>query len=131
MAAEMLLNHVGLVSSSEEKSDRFFTGVLELEKTRTSRLSAELSSRLFGIDEDLEMLNYGNGDVLFEVFVPGRSDIAPHPVSHVCLEVPERSAFLERCAAMGVAIVEVPKGESVVVFVRDYDGNLYEIKEKR
>ena len=127
----MLLNHVGLVSSSEEKSDRFFSDVLGLEKTRTSLLSAELSARLFGIDEDLTLLHYGNGDLLFEVFVASRSDLAPHVVNHVCLEVPERSAFLERCAALGVAIVEVPKGESVVIFVKDYDGNLYEIKEKR
>ena len=131
MTSDMRLQHVGLVTRSEEKSDRFFTGVLGLEKTRSSRLPAELSSRLFGIDEDLAMLNYGNDDLLFEIFVSSRSDLAPHSVSHVCLEVPERSAFLERCAMMDVEIVEVPKGDSVVVFIEDYDGNLYEIKEKR
>jgi len=131
MAVAVILNHVGLVSSSEENSDRFFTGVPGLERMRTSRLSAGLSARPFRIDEDLAMLNCGEGDLLFEVFVPSRSDVAPPAASHVCQEVPERSAFLERCAAMDVAIVEVPEGDSVVVCVKDYDGNLHESKERR
>ena len=127
----MLLNHIGLVSSSEEQSDRFFTKALGLTKVRTGTLSAELARRLFDLDEDFTLLHYGDGELQFEVFVPLHGDLAPHVMSHVCLEVTDRSTFLERCRALGVAIVEAPKGDSLVVFVKDFDGNLFEIKEKR
>jgi catechol 2,3-dioxygenase-like lactoylglutathione lyase family enzyme len=127
----MHLNHVGLVSSSREKSDRFFSGLLEMERIKSSPLSAELAEQLFGIGQDFELLHYGKGDLLVEVFVPSRSELAPHRMSHLCLEVADRSALLEKCAAMGVSVTEAPKGDSVVVFIKDYDGNLFEIKQQR
>lgn len=127
----MLLNHVGIVSSSEEKSDRFFQGVLGLEKTKTSELSAELSARLFDINEGCKLVYYGNEALLFEVFLLGRSDFGGKKVDHVCLEVTDRGEFLAKCAVNGVTVLEVPKGDSVVVFIEDYDGNLFEIKQKQ
>jgi catechol 2,3-dioxygenase-like lactoylglutathione lyase family enzyme len=126
----MHLNHVGLVSSSQEKSDRFFANLLGMERIKSSSLSAELAEQLFGIGEDLELLHYGVGDLLVEVFVPSRSNLAAHRMSHLCLEVADRSSLLEKCAAMGVTVIEALKDDSVVVFIKDYDGNLFEIKQQ-
>jgi catechol 2,3-dioxygenase-like lactoylglutathione lyase family enzyme len=127
----MRLIHAGLVSSSEDKADRFFGGVLGLEKTRRGELSAELASRLFGIDAGCGIVYYGCGDFELEVFLTGRPEAADGRISHLCLEVTNRSELLATCAAAGVAVREAPKGDSLVVFIEDEDGNLYEIKERR
>jgi catechol 2,3-dioxygenase-like lactoylglutathione lyase family enzyme len=130
----MRLIHAGLVSSSEDKADRFFAGVLGLEKTRRSALSAELADRLFGIDAGCKIVYYGCGDLELEVFLidqTGPPEIAGSRISHLCLEVASRSELLARCAAAGVAMRDAPKGDSLVVFIEDEDGNLYEIKERR
>ena len=127
----MRLVHAGLVSSSEDKADRFFAGVLGLEKTRRSELSAELAGRLFSIDSGCEIVYYECGDFELEVFLAGRPEVVDGRISHLCLEVPSRSELLASCAAAGIAVRDAPKGDSLVVFIEDEDGNLYEIKERR
>jgi len=127
----MRLVHAGLVSSSEDRADRFFGSVLGLEKTRRSELSAELADRLFGVDGGCEIVYYGSGDVELEVFLTRLPETAPSIIGHLCLEVASRAELLERCAAVGVAVREAPKGDSLIVFIEDEDGNLFEIKERR
>jgi len=127
----MRLIHAGLVSSSEDKADRFFGGVLGLEKTRRSELSAELANRLFGVDAGCEIVYYGSGDLELEVFLTRPPEMAGSRIGHLCLEVASRAELLARCAEMGVAVRQAPKGDSLIVFIEDEDGNLFEIKERR
>ena len=49
-------------------------------------------------------------------------------IDHVCLAVDKLEAFLEKCRNMGVEIARVPKGDAVITFIKDYDGNLFELK---
>ena len=49
-------------------------------------------------------------------------------IDHVCLEVDSLEAFLEACRKMEVEIVQVPKGDAMITFIKDDDGNLFEIK---
>ena len=127
----MRLIHAALVSRSEDRADRFFANVLGLEKTRKSELSAELADRLFGVDAGCEIVYYGSGDLEIEVFLTAPPEVAAGRVDHLCLEVASRAELLARCAAAGVPVREAPKGDYVVVFIEDEDGNLYEIKERR
>ena len=127
----MRLVHAGLVSSSEDEADRFFGDVLGFEKTRRSELSAELAGRLFGVDGGCEIVYYGGGDVELEVFLTRPPGAAASRIGHLCLEVASRTDLLARCAEMGVAVREARKGDSLIVFIEDGDGNLFEIKERR
>jgi catechol 2,3-dioxygenase-like lactoylglutathione lyase family enzyme len=123
------LIHAGLVSRSEERADRFFGDVLGLEKTRKSELPAELAKPLFGVEAGCEIVYYEGEDLVLEVFLTGRPEVAPQRISHLCLEVASRSELLARCAEAGVAVRQARKGDRAVVFIEDGDGNLYEIKE--
>ena len=127
----MRLIHAGLVSSSEDRADRFFSGVLGFEKTRRSELSAELADRLFGVDGGCEIVYYRSGDLELEVFLIGLPEPAGSRIGHLCLEVASRAELLARCEEMGVAVRQAPKGDSLIVFIEDEDGNLFEIKERR
>jgi catechol 2,3-dioxygenase-like lactoylglutathione lyase family enzyme len=50
-------------------------------------------------------------------------------VSHCCLTVDNRDAFLETCERMDVTIHRIPRPDgSFLVFIEDGDKNLFEIK---
>ena len=64
----------------------------------------------------------------FEVFIDPNREPSNDPIVHACLMIEDRDAFLARCEDHDLEIIRVPKGTSVLTFIRDYDGNLYEIK---
>ena len=43
-------------------------------------------------------------------------------------EVKDREEFIRRCEAMHLEVNRIPKGDTLLTFVKDYDGNLFEIK---
>lgn len=126
----MKVQHVALVCRSEENSDRFYRDLLGLERTRSFTVPAELSRGLFGFDCSFEALTYLKDDINFEVFVVKEAVVTRPHLHHVGLEVEDRKKFLERCREMQVQIMEIPKGEKVITMIKDFDGNLFEIKEK-
>lgn len=127
----MNLLHVALACSSEENADKFYRDLLGLKKSAIRVLPAALSRAIFGIDSEMVMINYVDGPVYFEVFIKKEKTLAGGDrVNHVCLEVNNLVEFIEGCRNVGVTVAQVPKGESVVTFITDYDGNLFEIKER-
>lgn len=127
----MRVSHVAIASSSEEEADQFYQDVLGLRKTKTVTLPANVMRPIFGIDEECKKINYEDGENRFEIFfIDQTRPRTPRP-DHVCLEVSDLEAFLKKCEAMKVEIIRVAKGESIVIFIRDYDGNFFEIQEKK
>jgi catechol 2,3-dioxygenase-like lactoylglutathione lyase family enzyme len=49
-------------------------------------------------------------------------------MAHVCLEVDDLQDFLKKCRDLDVEISQIPKGDRTLTFIRDFDGNLFEIK---
>ena len=126
----MILQHMALTCSSEKKSDKFYKNLLGLRKLEPKTLPSTLSQAIFKVDSELKVINYMDEYVHFEIFItfPYSNNISQ--IGHVCLAVKNLEAFLGRCRSMDVEIVQVPKGDALITFVRDYDGNLFEIKEK-
>lgn len=125
----MILRHMALTCSSEEKSDKFYKNLLGLRKLEPKTLSHTLSQAIFNVDSELKVINYMDEYVHFEIFItfPYNSNISQ--IGHVCLEVKNLEVFLGKCRSMDVEIIQVPKGDALITFVRDYDGNLFEIKD--
>lgn len=125
----MKVRHHGLACRSEETADRFYEKFLGMEKLGRKSVPAALAGALFGIPGDLTVLNYAGDEVYFEIFIHEREQSAAGSPAHICLEVEDLAAFLERCREMDVPVIRAPRGEQWITFVRDYDGNLFEIKE--
>ncbi len=126
----MTLRHVALVCSSEENADRFFGRVLGLKKAEPKTLPRALSLALFGIDRDLAVINYTGVGAHFEIFIDRDGPRRAGHAEHVCIEVSDLGAFLPRCRDAGATVIQVPKGDSLVTFIRDADDNLFETKEQ-
>jgi len=143
----MNLLHVALASGSEENADKFYRDLLGLRKAAPKALSSSLARAIFNIDSDFSMINYMDESVHFEVFVktgeiltgsdedPAGSGDASHAggnrrIDHVCLQVEDLGEFLQKCRNMGIGVTRVPRRDYVVTFISDYDGNIFEIKQK-
>ncbi len=124
----MKVRHHGLACRSEETADRFYEQLLGLKKLEPKTLPAALSGLLFGIHSDLPIRNYAGDELHFEVFIHECNPPAGGSPVHVCLEVEDLDTFLERCRTMGVPVTRVPRGDRWITFIRDYDGNRFEIK---
>ncbi len=124
----MHLKHIGLTSSSEENSDRFYGDLLGLTKSEPKTLPVELSKAIFNIQSQLIMINYQNEHVHFELFVTDHIEDNKQRISHTCLEIEDLDGFLDKCRHLNVDVTRIPKGEKILTFIRDFDGNLFEIK---
>jgi catechol 2,3-dioxygenase-like lactoylglutathione lyase family enzyme len=124
----MLLRHVALTCSSEKKSDRFYKNLLGLKKSEPKILPVTLSKAIFDVEAELTMVNYRGEKVHFEIFISGGLITDARQIEHVCLEVDDLQNFLKKCRDLNVEISQIPKGGRTLTFIRDYDGNLFEIK---
>lgn len=127
----MRLNHIALVCSSEQSADDFYKDVIGLRKIKSFVLSNDLALQIFGTDREYLILVYGNDQFTAEVFIDDSSPERDTSLEHVCLEVKEREEFVKRCEAMHLEVNRIPKGDTLLTFVKDYDGNLFEIKESK
>ena len=126
----MHLKHVALTCSSEENADTFYADLLGLTKSEPKALPPELSKAFFSVNTELVMINYQDEHVHFEIFVSGPNDGNRRKIAHTCLEVDNMEGFLEKCRGLKVDIARIPKGDKILTFIKDFDGNLFEIKER-
>jgi len=124
----MKINHVALIATSEEKADRFYFDILGLKKAVPKTVEASLSLVLFNLNFPLTYLSYYNDDLRFEIFILPERQVQFSP-SHVCLEVNDRESLLSKCLASGLPVKRLIKEGKEIVFISDFDGHLFEIKE--
>jgi catechol 2,3-dioxygenase-like lactoylglutathione lyase family enzyme len=125
----MRLHHGGLVCSSQERADRFYEGILGLAKIKTSELPEDVTEQIFHSAQRCLMIFYESEGLAVEIFVPEKSPVRKGTFEHLCLEVREREAFLKTCEENGLEVRRIPRGDTFLAFVADFDGNLFEIKE--
>jgi catechol 2,3-dioxygenase-like lactoylglutathione lyase family enzyme len=120
--------HTGLAASSEEKADRFFIDILGLEKSESKVIDKNLTQAIFGIDAELLMIHYRSATVEFEIFVYGEYKAREKQIAHSCLQVNDVKKIVNKCRDACLKVIEIPKGSAVIIFISDYDGNLFEVK---
>ena len=126
----MLIKHGGLTCSSEENSDKFYRDVLGLNKLAPKTLPADLSLAIFDLDAELQMINYMDEHIHFEIFIAKQFPAPQSRIDHLCLEVDDLDEFIAKCRGMQVKVKLIPKGQKTLTFIKDFDGNLFEIKQK-
>jgi catechol 2,3-dioxygenase-like lactoylglutathione lyase family enzyme len=126
----MILRHVALTCSSEKNSDRFYKDLLGLEKSEPKNLPEPLSKAIFKVDAELLMIHYQGKAVHFEIFITDSPVNHNGQIDHVCLQVDDLNSFLKKCRDLNVEISQIPKGDRTLTFIRDFDGNIFEIKQE-
>jgi catechol 2,3-dioxygenase-like lactoylglutathione lyase family enzyme len=126
----MLLNHIGIINRTEEQAVKFYRDFLGFEITKKSLISPELSEQVFSLSQEIKMLVFERDGIKLEVFIlPECNPIFPD-FRHTGLLLDDFSALLEKAEKSGVEVIEGKTREKTVYFIKDFSGNLIEIKQR-
>ena len=126
----MLLNHIGIVNAREEHAGRFYGEFLELDKSREYTVPSELSEQLFNLSSDIKAVVYEKQGIRFEIFIYPDSVPVTSEIRHAALFVDDLTAFLDRARQFKVKHIIGKTSEKTVHFIKDYSGNMIEVKQK-
>ena len=121
--------HSAVTVGSEERAGKLFGELFGMTVVKEFSVDEGISEALFGFSGRAKIIVYDAGGTTVEAFVCPERVRGSDRYDHLCLEVPDRGEFLGRAAAMELAINRYEKNGREVVFIRDWDGNFYEIKE--
>lgn len=125
----MQLNHIGIINKSEEQAITFYKDFLGLEKTREILLPPELSVQLFSLSREIKVLVFEKDDFKIEVFISDFQLASPDFI-HFCITVDNLSEITENAPKSKVDLIIGKHKDKTVYFVKDFSGNLIEIKQK-
>jgi extradiol dioxygenase family protein len=126
----MLLNHIAIVNASEEHAEKFYGQFLELEKSREYTVSSELAEQLFSLSSEFKAVVYEKDGIRFEIFLYPDSVPESSDIRHAALFVDDLTAFLDRARRFEVEHIIGKTAEKTVHFIKDYSGNMIEVKQK-
>ncbi len=126
--AELL--HCAVATSSEENADAVFRRLFGMSVVKEFMVGDELSRALFGFGGQAKVIVYSAGGATIEAFVSPERSGALDRYDHICLATRNRRDLIERASRMGMSVSSFSREGGDVVFIRDSDGNFYEIKEK-
>ncbi|OQZ03799.1 MAG: hypothetical protein B6D34_06325 [Candidatus Brocadia sp. UTAMX1] len=125
----MELNHVGITNKNEEQAIRFYQDFLGLEKTREILLPPELSEQLFSLSLEIKALVFEKPGLKVEVFISDFQHANPN-FTHFGLMLDNFAEITEKAQRSHVELVLGKHKEKTVYFLKDFSGNLIEIKQK-
>ena len=125
---ETTIHHVAVMCTDRVKAEVFFTKILGVPLAKNFLLSAEMTYAIFGVTEKVEVDVFDDGCARFEVFYTKSK--RKSLFEHICIEVKRKHEFIVRCKDHGLEPFEVQKDGKMLLFVRDFSSNLFEIKEQ-
>jgi hypothetical protein len=130
VAFSLKIEHIAVSSNTEEESDRFFIELLDLKKERAFVVSDDLMEQFFGVRKALKIIRYGNEELSVETFITNDNSKAIDRFTHICLIIEDRERLIEKAKEFNLKLIKVPRKNSdgFYLFLKDYFGNLYEIK---
>ena len=127
----VLIKHVALCMDSKDHARSFYQDVLHAELVKEFFISSSLVKDIFSMDIEEEILSvmvFEVENMLFEIFIHDK--LVPSSFNHVCISVDDLKGFIKQCRKLNLAVLNIKKEEKILVFIKDYSGNLFEIKVK-
>jgi catechol 2,3-dioxygenase-like lactoylglutathione lyase family enzyme len=124
-----MIDHVCIEVSSEERCREVFEEVLGLRPAYSFLIEKDFMERMFEAHNSCEAVVYQAGDTKIEVFIRPEMEEIGRRTSHLCLLLPDREKVLKSAGDRGLTILHHPRDGRPLYYIRDHDGNLYEIKE--
>ncbi len=124
----MQLNHVGIINKSEEQALKFYNEFLGLEKTKEMLLAPELSEQLFSVSKEIKVMVFENEGLKIEVFI---SDFQPENpnFTHFGIMVDSLPEITEKSRQFNADLIIGKYKDKTVYFLKDFSGNIIEVKQ--
>ena len=124
----MELLHFSVANKTEEEAEKFYSNFLKLKKISDFIIPEKITEEIFGLTKRVKVIKYQGNNYEIEVFILDKFKLEEPLTSHVCFSVEKFDSFIEKAKEMGIEIVTSETKEKVIYFVKDFSGNLFEIK---
>jgi len=121
--------HAAVTHKSAEQAERIFGELFAMKLAKRFVADAELIEPLFGQRRSIEILVFEADGASIEVFVDPELEGLGTRFEHLCFVVPDRESLLVEARLLGLEVSRLATATKDVAFLRDADGNRYEIKE--
>ena len=123
----MKLEHIALSVSDHKEIEKFYTNVLGIEQIKNFILRKELAANIFGINEEITVFLLQKDKVVFEIFIT--TEYRKHALDHICISIKNREKFITKVLLNGYKVIRIERELFDLIFIKDNDGNIFEIKE--
>ncbi len=125
----MELQHIAISISDSRELEAFYQNILGFTFQRSFTIDSTLSRQIFDIPEQAQVSIVQNGNIVLEIFETG--NIKDCGYAHICLSVPDRETIAQKAELKNYNCLRIPRGEYQLIFIRDKDGNIFELKESK
>ena len=125
----MHLDHIGIMNKSEDDAVRFYGELLGLELLKRSVLPAALSVQLFGLERDVDIIVFAGEGLKVEIFICPEGTQPQPDFNHPGLHLDDLQGFIQKAGQAGAELVIGTIPGKTGHFIRDFSGNLLEIKQ--
>ena len=78
---------------------------------------------------NISIFVYSRNKTKIEIFIIENVQVMRSHIPHLCIELEDRDDLIMKCMQKKAEVIKIPKEDSYYLFIRDFDGNLYEIKQ--
>jgi catechol 2,3-dioxygenase-like lactoylglutathione lyase family enzyme len=122
-----MLKHIGLSIFNYSEIKDFYQDLLGFKIEFDMKISAELSKKVFGIEEETSVYMLSKNDLTLELFLTKHTNVNTY--QHLCISVENRETFIQKVRKKGYNCIVIKRDKSDLVFIRDKSNNIFEIKE--
>jgi len=123
----MKLEHIALSVSDYKEIEKFYTNILGMKQIKNFVLRKDLAANIFGINEEINVFLLQKDKVVFEIFI--KTEYSKQAFDHVCISIKNREEFINKAMINGYIVIRIEREIFDLIFIKDKDGNIFEIKE--
>ena len=122
------IDHIAVWNSCEKNAYVFYRDILGFEFLYEFHATKRVVEDIFVLNEPMNIIVFGNEGTKIEVFINDIRSLAQHPINHICFDVENVEDVMEKVEKMNLPRRIIKRNEHNIIFIKDFDGNLFEIK---
>ena len=123
----MKLEHIAITINHSDEIINFYERILGMEQERNFVLDKTLSTKIFGVNENLPVYLMKREDFVLEIFIYKQK---LQSVNHLCISVENRENLIKEVQEKGYETIIIEREQPDLVFIKDKSGNIFEIKQQ-
>jgi len=127
----MKLEHIGISISDRNEIVNFYQNILGMTEIRKFSINEQLSKNIFNEKtfKEIEIFLMKKDDLIIEIFINQNNN--SKNFNHICFSTTEREKLISKVKENNYGYIREEREYYDLIFIKDNDGNLFEIKETK
>ena len=122
----MQLEHIAITVYDSNEISSFYKQILGMIEIKNFEIDKLLADKIFGIKKETQVYLLNNDQLFLEIFVDHKKQSQKY--NHICIKINNRESLINKAIAANYECMQIERGSSDLVFIKDKSGNIFEIK---